>query len=248
MSNSNNQFAEWRPKPEEADRNIYWALNPKVELRISPIQGGGLFATQKIYAGELIWDDVRYANVTEWVESFPKGDRFVVHEEELDTWPADKQDFFLNYAYQVGPKTHYGPRTQEDFDADAAFVMNHSCDPNTWFVGDTKMTARRDIEPEEELTYDYATTDTIDHPWECGCGSDQCRGQILPTDWKLPELRERYGAAHFVTYIQRLFHQEDEERKYALAALASAAFAHPPPLVHCGLIRTPSMLQYPSRA
>lgn len=36
-----------------------------------------------------------------------------------------------------------------------------SCDPNTWFVGDTKMTARRDIEPEEELTYDYATTDTI---------------------------------------------------------------------------------------
>jgi hypothetical protein len=139
------------------------------------------------------------------------------------------------------------------------------------------MTARRDIEPEEELTYDYATTDTIgtssslltlaahivgpalinvcvrvcggtDHPWECGCGSDQCRGQILPTDWKLPELRERYGPAHFVAYIQRLFHQEDEERKYALAALASAAFAHPPPLVHCGLIRTPSMLQYPSRA
>jgi hypothetical protein len=64
MSNSNNQFAEWRPKPEEADRNIYWALNPKVELRISPIQGGGLFATQKIYAGELIWDDVRCALLT----------------------------------------------------------------------------------------------------------------------------------------------------------------------------------------
>jgi hypothetical protein len=62
---------------------------------------------------------------------------------------------------QVGPKTHYGPRNREDFDADAAFVMNHSCDPNTWFVGDTKMTARRDIEPEEELTYDYATTDTV---------------------------------------------------------------------------------------
>jgi hypothetical protein len=57
--NSNNKFAEWTPKPEEADRNIYWALNPKVELRFSPIQGGGLFATRKIYAGEVIWDDVR---------------------------------------------------------------------------------------------------------------------------------------------------------------------------------------------
>ncbi len=50
---------QWTPKVEEADYNIYWALSPKVELRISPIQGGGLFAKRKIFAGELIWHDVR---------------------------------------------------------------------------------------------------------------------------------------------------------------------------------------------
>jgi len=140
----------------------------------------------------------------------------------------------------VGPKTHYGPRTRADFERDAAFVMNHSCDPNTWFVGDTKMTARRDIEPEEELTYDYCTTDTVDHPWICGCGSDLCRGQILPTDWKLPDLRERYGINHYITYIQGLFHQEEQQRKGYTAA--------PLPLGQCGTIVSPSMLQYPSRA
>jgi len=55
-------IVEWEPKLEEVERNIYWALNPKVELKISPIQGGGLFAKEKIYAGEVIWNDVRCAS------------------------------------------------------------------------------------------------------------------------------------------------------------------------------------------
>lgn len=90
-----------------------------------------------------------------------------------------------------------------------------------------------------------------DHPWTCGCGSDLCRKQILPTDWKLPYLRERYGSEHFMSYIQRLIHQEEIEMKYAAAtAMAAAALAAPvqPLLSECGAIRTPSMLQYPSRA
>lgn len=98
-----------------------------MELRISPIQGGGLFAKEKIFAGELIWDDVRfvfffcffvlsslfalfvyfslyspecaglngevrsshlrrYATITDWEKTFPKGDRFVVHEDEINTY------------------------------------------------------------------------------------------------------------------------------------------------------------------
>jgi hypothetical protein len=93
-----------------------------------------------------------------------------------------------------------------------------------------------------------------DHPWQCGCGSEQCRGQILPTDWKLPELRERYGTSHFVSYIQRLFEQGEERKCSVAAAAAAAALASPvvafgsPPLVHCGLIRTLPPLPTSSRA
>ena len=63
---------------------------------------------------------------------------------------------------------------------------NHSCDPNTWFVSDIKMTARRDIQPNEEITYDYATSETafpvIFDP--CLCKSQNCRGKVLGSDYK----------------------------------------------------------------
>jgi hypothetical protein len=52
------------------------------------------------------------------------------------------------------------------------------CDPNTWFEGDGLMTARRDIQPGEELTYDYCTSDTVlaTRLSTCYCGSSLCRG------------------------------------------------------------------------
>jgi hypothetical protein len=203
----------WQPKLDEIGYNIYWSLNPKVELRISPIQGGGLFAKEKIFAGEVIWDDIRYTNA-KW--DMLDGDPLVVTEEELKTWPKERQDFFTIYAYMVGPNIFYGPRTREDFEADASAVMNHCCDPNTWFVGDTKIEARRDIEPGEELTYDYATTETIDVGFQCDCGHAQCRRDLKGTDYQLPELQERYGVEHFVGYIQKLILAEREQAKKAL--------------------------------
>jgi hypothetical protein len=55
------------------------------------------------------------------------------------------------------------------------------CDPNTWFEGDGLMTARRDIQPGEELTYDYCTSDTVlaTRLRTCYCGTSLCRGTPL---------------------------------------------------------------------
>jgi SET domain-containing protein len=66
--------------------------------------------------------------------------------------------------------------------------INHSCDPNCEAIeeeGRVFIHAMRDIEPGEELSYDYALE--IDEPitekamqeHACLCGSPNCRGTLL---------------------------------------------------------------------
>ncbi|MEM9489207.1 MAG: SET domain-containing protein-lysine N-methyltransferase [Myxococcota bacterium] len=67
--------------------------------------------------------------------------------------------------------------------------INHSCDPNTevdaFWDPDTEQAycwwiALRDIEPGEELTYDYAFAAALAEP--CFCSSSGCRGLIVDED------------------------------------------------------------------
>lgn len=39
--------------------------------------------------------------------------------------------------------------------------------------------------------------------FECGCGSDECRGQVTPNDWRRPELQKRY-AGYFTSAVEAL--------------------------------------------
>jgi len=75
------------------------------------------------------------------------------------------------------------------------------------------MTARRDIQPDEELTYDYCTSDTLlaVRLRTCYCGSSICRGGLTGEEWKDPELRNKYGN-HWVPYILDLI-KENESRE-----------------------------------
>ena len=57
--------------------------------------------------------------------------------------------------------------------------QNHSCDPNTEFVG-LNLVATRDIRGGEELTVDYATFyDSHMSPFDCACGSPNCRRRVF---------------------------------------------------------------------
>jgi SET domain-containing protein len=50
-----------------------------------------------------------------------------------------------------------------------AISMNHSCNPNTYFIG-RDCIALTDIKKEEEITFDYLNTeDRIVHQFECSC-------------------------------------------------------------------------------
>jgi len=81
--------------------------------------------------------------------------------------------------------------------------INHSCDGNSWYNGDEKLVACRFIKKGEEITYDYALTEShLSFKLQCFCGKPNCRGTITGDDWKIEELREKYNG-HFLEYINK---------------------------------------------
>lgn len=84
-----------------------------------------------------------------------------------------------------------------------ADLVNHSCNPNCGIRGQISMVAMRDIQPGEEITYDYAMSDGVPFDeFSCACGALSCRGKITGNDWKLTHLWEKYEG-YFATYLQR---------------------------------------------
>jgi hypothetical protein len=84
-----------------------------------------------------------------------------------------------------------------------ADCFNHSCDPNLGFTGQIGLRAIRDIEPGEELTFDYAMCDGSPYDeFDCYCGGAHCRGRVTGEDWKRPELWVRYEG-YFSPYLAR---------------------------------------------
>ncbi|KAL7068513.1 hypothetical protein ACR3K2_11220 [Cryptosporidium serpentis] len=71
-------------------------------------------------------------------------------------------------------------------------LINHSCDPNCvaqkWIVGKqyrVGIFALRDIEPNEELTYNYSFA-AYDIGFQCKCNSSKCRGRIKIDKTRIP--------------------------------------------------------------
>lgn len=149
-------------------------LHPLVQLvEFGVIEGKGLVAVGLIRAGEVV--------------SRLDPDQPLTPVEEILSWPAEKRDRFLIHSYQVS-ETHFV--TEAGIDKH----MNHSCDPNMWWIDDNTMIARRDIHPGEEITYDYATTElAVEFSMECRCGTEICRKTITHLDYQSPEWQARFG-------------------------------------------------------
>ena len=74
-----------------------------------------------------------------------------------------------------------------------AMFINHSCDPNCETEekdGHVWIKAIRNIEPAEEITYDYCLYDGGDDAI-CNCGAEKCRGTMYSRE----EIRRRKAAA-----------------------------------------------------
>jgi SET domain-containing protein len=175
-------------------------LHALTELRQSKIQGTGLFTTGLIRKGEEVW----------WETAADRAQQWDVAIAELKTWPEEQQRQFERYAYQISEDTYTGRK--DGVPIDAADFTNHCCDPTTWFINDTTMTARRDILPGEEITYDYATSETDeDFILVCGCGSPNCRKIIRGTDHLLPQVQEAYGN-NMMKHTLRLIRAHQEKQ------------------------------------
>ena len=155
-------------------------LSPKLKGRLNPAKGGfGVYAQERVSTGELL---------VVWGGS-------VVDFETLVMLPAIKQI----RSVQVEDDRYLVSHSAND----PADYFNHCCDPNAGLSGQIALVAMREIEPGEEVCFDYAMTDASPYDeFECECGLAVCRQRITGNDWMNPELQERY-AGFFSPYLQR---------------------------------------------
>lgn len=155
-------------------------LTPKAEMRKTPGKGSGSFALEKIMKGEI-------------VASFGG---FVVDVNELTNYSKDR----VGRSLQLNDSKYLlSGSIPEPGD-----MLNHSCLPNCGALGTSSICALRDIESGEELTFDYAMTDSSKYDeFECACKQENCRGTITGQDWKIKSLQEKYKG-FFNSYINEL--------------------------------------------
>ncbi len=156
--------------------------DPRVEIHLSGIQGGGMFARMPIHAGETVCI----------VGGTPMTDA------EFAAYRAGVERY---NAAQIGENLHLVDLVQTPDQVEGS--INHSCDSNLWMNDEVTIAARRDIASGEELTLDYALM-TSDPTWRldrlCRCDAEVCRGVVTGDDWRLPDVQERY-AGHFAPFL-----------------------------------------------
>jgi len=81
------------------------------------------------------------------------------------------------YSVQIGMSAHLAP-TEAGPDECPWIYTNHSCCPNAKVSG-RNLVAIRDIKAGEEINFDYETTEfEMAEPFQCLCGSSECRKSI----------------------------------------------------------------------
>lgn len=150
------------------------------EVRAFPQKGSfGIFARQVIPAGTLLmfWG----GRILTWKQFQSLDEDTRIHSAQVE------EDLFIV------------PLSMED---ETNFI-NHSCNPNAGFSSPVSIVSMRDIQPGEEICFDYAMCDSLPYDqFTCACGDSACRGQVSGSDWKNPELQKRYQG-YFSPYLER---------------------------------------------
>ena|SRR4030095_11069928 len=104
-----------------------------------------------------------------------------------------------SHSLQIGPEEYIMCPTPFVF-------SNHSCDPNGGLDMNLEMVALRDIEPGEEICWDYSTS-MMERSWEmnCQCGSPLCRGTVRDFDFLPMHVQSKYLQLQIVLpFIQEM--------------------------------------------
>ena len=155
-------------------------LTPKAQMRVTPGKGSGSFAISKISKGEI-------------VASFGGN---VINQSELTNYSPDR----VSRSLQLNSDTYLLSGDVPE----AGDMINHSCEPNCGIAGTSSVQTLRDIEIGEELTFDYAMSDSSQYDeFNCACGKDKCREKITGMDWQKKDLQAKYSK-YFSAYIESL--------------------------------------------
>lgn len=159
------------PKTHESDARNSRAPGKgrRIQVRRSGIHGKGVFALAPIAAGERI---IEYTG------------KVITWKQAQRAHPHDPSDPNHTFFFHIDDK-----RVIDGNDGgNSAKWINHSCGPNCEadeVDGRVFVMALRDIEPGEELNYDYGLilegrhTAKVKKMFECRCGSPRCRGTML---------------------------------------------------------------------
>jgi uncharacterized protein len=80
--------------------------------------------------------------------------------------------------------------------------MNHCCEPNCGVKGQIVFVAMKEIEIGEELTFDYAMTETDpNYSFDLSCKNKSCRKKFTGSDYKLKQVQEKCKG-YFSLYVQ----------------------------------------------
>lgn len=139
-------------------------VSPKVEMRHNDY-GKALFAKEKILENEIV--------------SISGG--IVMKKEEWSALCAKNN--YSDTAYSIEEDFVITPIDPDNPSDD--WAMNHCCFPNVGVRGQITFIALRDIEEGEELTYDYAMTETDpQYNFKLSCYKEKCRSIFTGNDWK----------------------------------------------------------------
>ncbi|HOZ78049.1 MAG TPA: SET domain-containing protein-lysine N-methyltransferase, partial [Ferruginibacter sp.] len=144
----------------------YRQKQKKYYIKGSPIAGYGIYATEKIFANELVFKGEELAQ------------RIVTKKFVEKNWDVNQKEIFRKYAYPLSKEVFL----LWDNNPCEWAPQNHSCSPNTAYNG-LNVIATRNILKDEELTLDYASfLDENMEPFNCQCGAPNCRGLITGID------------------------------------------------------------------
>jgi len=156
-----------------------WLTSKATAKNSKAIQGRGIFAKEKIKKGEKVL-----------VYGGAKVDRHFAY--FLDRKIGD-------YQIQISDSHFIGPLKKKDIRR--VHLINHSCSPNLGFTNAHTLVAICDIDPREELTFDYAFCTTDSFWMRCQCKSANCRGVVTGDGWQNKKFQEKYRA-YFTPHVQ----------------------------------------------
>lgn len=173
-------------------------IDGKIIVKQSNIHGKGIFAREEIRKGEVVF----------LLEGkLHRGHEYDDEEPNLkaaQSWIQLDIDIWLE-----SPRARY---------------LNHSCNPNVAIV-EQKTIALRNIEREEEVFYDYGTSEWDECPcrwtFACKCNSDNCR-KVINGYKHLPEVvKERYKSLSIIPQhilqLEKLYsHELQRKNKTAI--------------------------------